>query len=95
MLYTWDQYYYASNVLLAELTDGGTFHERAQFFMQQWICGYGELARPPCPLPCHSVDHHLTLIQQFVCLDAAINIYNARRWMDRKAFEEEQHAEIN
>ena len=50
MLYTWDQYYWAANVLLAELTDGGTFHERAQFFLQQWVCGYNKLARAmqPC-----------------------------------------------
>jgi hypothetical protein len=48
LLYTWDQYYWAANVLLAELTDGGTFHERAQFFMQQWLCGYGKLVSHFC-----------------------------------------------
>jgi hypothetical protein len=39
LVYDWSSYYWASNVLLAELTNGGTFHERSQFFMQQWVCG--------------------------------------------------------
>lgn len=42
-LFTWNDYYWASNVLLAEVTDGGTFHQQAQHFMQQWICGFGKL----------------------------------------------------
>lgn len=48
MLYTWDDYYWASNVLLAELIDGGTFHERSQYFLKQWVCGYNQLVRPFC-----------------------------------------------
>ena len=50
MLYTWDDYYWASNVLLAELTDGGTFHQQAQYFLAQWICGYNELVGCPALL---------------------------------------------
>lgn len=45
MLYTWNDYYWASNVLLAELTDGGTFHERSQYFMKQWLCGFNKLVQ--------------------------------------------------
>ncbi|CAL8470908.1 g10450 [Coccomyxa elongata] len=45
VLYTWDDYYWASNVLLAETTDGGTFHERTQYFLQQWVCGFDKLVQ--------------------------------------------------
>jgi hypothetical protein len=45
MLYTWNDYYWASNVLLAELTDGGTFHQQTQYFLQQWICGFNSLVQ--------------------------------------------------
>lgn len=42
-LYNWDKYYWASNVLLAEVTDGGTFHQQAMNFLQMWICGFNQL----------------------------------------------------
>ena len=56
VLYTWDDYYWASNVLLAELTDGGTFHQQAQYFLQQWICGYNELVRSPLKTIWHAYE---------------------------------------
>ena len=39
----WSEYFWSSSVLLATLTDGSTFHERSQYFMRQWICGYGQV----------------------------------------------------
>ncbi len=45
VLYTWNDYYWASNVLLAETTDGGTFHERTQYFLRQWVCGFDKLVQ--------------------------------------------------
>ena len=36
-------------VLLAELTDGGTYHERAQHFMRMWVCGIDQARHPPPP----------------------------------------------
>ena len=29
-LFNWNDYYWAANVLLAEVTDGGTFHQQAR-----------------------------------------------------------------
>lgn len=46
-VYDWSSYYWASCVLLAQLTDGGTYHERSQHFMKMWVCGIDK-ARP-CP----------------------------------------------
>lgn len=42
-LFTWNKYYWAANVLLAEVTDGGTFHQQAQNFLAQWVCGFNQL----------------------------------------------------
>ena len=42
-LFNWNKYYWAANVLLAEVTDGGTFHQQAQSFLAQWICGFNQL----------------------------------------------------
>ena len=43
MVYDWSSYYWASCVLLAQLTDGGTYHERSQHFMQMWVCGINQV----------------------------------------------------
>ncbi len=43
LVYDWTSYYWASTVLLAELTDGGTYHERAQYFMRMWVCGINQV----------------------------------------------------
>ena len=32
-------------MLLAELTDGGTFHQQSQHFMKMWVCGSGGVSR--------------------------------------------------
>ncbi|KAK9804363.1 hypothetical protein WJX72_009368 [[Myrmecia] bisecta] len=37
----WDHVFWASNVLLAQLTDQGAFHMATQNFLKQWICGAG------------------------------------------------------
>ena len=42
-LFNWNKYYWGANVLLAEVTDGGTFHQQAQNFLAQWICGFNQL----------------------------------------------------
>ena len=49
----WSEYFWSANVLLATLTDGGTFHNQVQYLMRQWICGYGQVTKPPltCLLP--------------------------------------------
>ena len=45
LTYDWSSYYWAGNVLLAELTDGGTFHQQSQHFMKMWVCGSGGVSR--------------------------------------------------
>ncbi|KAL3147605.1 hypothetical protein ABBQ38_014657 [Trebouxia sp. C0009 RCD-2024] len=37
--YDWMDQFWAANILLATLTDGGTFHSQAQSFLKFWICG--------------------------------------------------------
>ena len=32
-------------MLLAELTDGGTFHQQSQHFLKMWVCGSGGVSR--------------------------------------------------
>ena len=46
--YDWMDQYWASNILLATLTDGGTFHSQAQIFLKYWICGTDEVTPPAC-----------------------------------------------
>ena len=53
LVYDWTSYYWASTVLLAELTDGGTYHERSQYFMRMWVCGINQVPHalsPQCRL---------------------------------------------
>ena len=45
LTYDWSSYYWAGNVLLAELTDGGTFHQQSQHFLKMWVCGSGGVSR--------------------------------------------------
>lgn len=42
--YDWEDHYWAANVLLATLTDGGTFHAQAQTFLKYWVCGTDEVS---------------------------------------------------
>jgi len=46
--------YWAANILLATLTDGGTFHAQAQSFLKMWVCGTDEVGQLPLltSLPC-------------------------------------------
>ena len=42
----WDNLFWASNVLLANLTaanpaESGSFHQATQGFLKQWVCGSG------------------------------------------------------
>lgn len=43
----WDNLFWASNVLLANLTssklpsEAGSFHQATQSFLKQWVCGAG------------------------------------------------------
>lgn len=41
--YDWKDQFWAANILLATLTDGGTFHAQAQTFLKYWICGTDEV----------------------------------------------------
>lgn len=41
--YDWMDQFWAANILLATLTDGGTFHAQAQSFLKFWICGTDEV----------------------------------------------------
>lgn len=50
----WSEYFWSANILLATLTDGSTFHQRAQYFMRQWVCGYGQVRGPA---ECINVNH--------------------------------------
>ncbi|KAK9842280.1 hypothetical protein WJX81_004432 [Elliptochloris bilobata] len=43
LVFDWTSYYWASCVLLAQLTDGGTYHERSQHFMRMWVCGIDQV----------------------------------------------------
>ena len=45
LAFTPDNYFWAANVLLAALTDGGTFHERSRHFLRQWACAEGDEVR--------------------------------------------------
>ena len=48
--YDWMDQFWAANVLLATLTDGGTFHGQTQTFLKYWICGTDEVLLPNQPL---------------------------------------------
>ena len=52
--YDWMDQYWAANILLATLTDGGTFHAQAQTFLKMWVCGTDEVGQLPVltSLPC-------------------------------------------
>ena len=52
--YDWMDQFWAANILLATLTDGGTFHSQAQSFLKFWICGTDRVRSPRC----HSSHHH-------------------------------------
>ena len=47
LLTDWDNLFWASNVLLANLTspagdaESGSFHQATQGFLKQWVCGSG------------------------------------------------------
>ena len=41
----WDNLFWASNVLLANITDSGAFHQASQSFLQKWVCGSGGTVR--------------------------------------------------
>ena len=45
LAFTPNTYFWAANVLLATLTDGGTFHERSRHFLRQWACAEGDEVR--------------------------------------------------
>ena len=45
LAFTPQNYFWAANVLLAATTDGGTFHERARYFLRQWACAEGDEIR--------------------------------------------------
>ena len=45
LAFTPNNYFWAANVLLATLTDGGTFHERSRHFLRQWACAEGDEVR--------------------------------------------------
>ena len=44
--YDWMDQFWAANILLATMTDGGTFHGHSQTFLRYWICGTGEVELP-------------------------------------------------
>lgn len=48
--YDWMDQFWAANILLATLTDGGTFHSQAQSFLKFWICGTDEVPIHACLL---------------------------------------------
>ena len=46
LITNWDNLFWASNVLLANLTaanapEAGSFHQATQGFLKQWVCGSG------------------------------------------------------
>lgn len=53
--YDWMDQYWAANVLLATLTDGGTFHAQAQAFLKYWVCGTDEVSTHIIILAAHTI----------------------------------------
>ena len=41
LVFDWSDYFWAGNVLLAQLTDEQTYHEQTQTFLTKWVCGTG------------------------------------------------------
>ena len=45
----WDNLFWASNVLLANITgdsaSSGSFHQATQAFLKQWVCGSGGVVK--------------------------------------------------
>lgn len=41
----WDNMFWASNVLLANVTGSGAFHQATQSFLKQWVCGTGGIVQ--------------------------------------------------
>ena len=50
--YDWQHQFWAANVMLATLTDGGIFHAQTESFLKFWICGTDEVRA------LHSLHHH-------------------------------------
>ena len=45
LITNWDNLFWASNVLLANITDSGAFHQASQAFLKQWVCGSGGIVK--------------------------------------------------
>lgn len=45
LITNWDNLFWASNVLLANVTDSGAFHQASQSFLKQWVCGSGGIVK--------------------------------------------------
>ena len=41
----WNQVYWASALIMADLTDAGAFHMAIQTFLDEWVCGAGGLIK--------------------------------------------------
>ena len=62
--YDWMDQFWAANILLATLTDGGTFHSQSQSFLKFWICGTDRVRAPLPLLPIITTYKHPGLIEQ-------------------------------
>lgn len=45
LITNWDNLFWASNVLLANITGSGAFHQASQAFFKQWVCGSGGIVK--------------------------------------------------
>ena len=41
----WNQVYWASALIMADLTDAGAFHMAIQTFLDKWVCGAGAIIK--------------------------------------------------
>ncbi len=41
----WNQVYWASALIMADLTNAGAFHMAIQTFLDEWVCGAGGLIK--------------------------------------------------
>ena len=41
LLFDWDNTFWGTNVLLANLTGQGAYHAKAQYYLKYWVCGTG------------------------------------------------------
>ena len=78
-VYDWSDYYWASNTLLATITNLDGFHGRMQLMLRQWICGYNEVS---LPLPSSMIGKQCHRLAPMVFLNLADPLCTMHRGLD-------------